>query len=96
MRPSQLIQSKRREILAISQQFSLNNVRVFGSIAKGLDTEASDVDLLVEPTDKTTLWDLCGLQMALEELLGVKVDVLTPRSLPETFRMQLECEAKPL
>ena len=56
MRPSQLIQSKRREILAISQQFSLNNVRVFGSIAKGLDTEASDVDLLVEPTDKTTLF----------------------------------------
>ena len=96
MRPSQLIQSKRREILAISQQFFLSNVRVFGSIAKGLDTEASDVDLLVEPTDKTTLLDLCGLQMALEELLGVKVDVLTPRSLPETFRMQVEREAKPL
>lgn len=72
-------------------------MRVFGSVVKGLDNENSDLDILVDTIDgKTTLLDLFGLQMALEELLGIKVDVLTPRSLPEKFREQIQREALPV
>lgn len=80
--------------MAISRQFAVKNLRVFGSVAKGLDTEKSDLDILVDTTPKTTLFDLCGLQIELEELLGIKVDVITPRSLPEKFRYQVLQEAK--
>ncbi len=60
----------------------------------GKDTENSGLDILVDTTPKTTMFDLCGLQMELEDLLGIKVDVLTPRSLPEKFREQVLAEAK--
>ncbi|HHW7568137.1 TPA: nucleotidyltransferase family protein [Mannheimia haemolytica] len=96
MTPSQLLKLKQAEIMAISQQFAVENLRVFGSVAKGLDTEKSDLDILVDTTPKTTMFDLCGLQMELEELLGIRVDVLTPRSLPEKFRQQVLNEARAL
>ncbi|WP_409500511.1 nucleotidyltransferase family protein [Mannheimia glucosida] len=96
MTPSQLLKIKQKEIMAISRQFAVENLRVFGSVAKGLDTEKSDLDILVDPTPKTTMLDLCGLQMELEELLGIRVDVLTPRSLPEKFRQQVLNEARAL
>ena len=96
MRISQLLQEKHAEILNLSHQFTFQNLRVFGSVARGQDTETSDLDILVDPTSKTTLFDLCGFQMELEELLGIKVDVLTPRSLPDDFRQQVLEEARPL
>lgn len=96
MIPSQLLKTKHAEIMAISRQFAVENMRVFGSVAKGVDTEQSDLDILVDTTPKTTMFDLCGLQMELEELLGIKVDVLTPRSLPEKFRQQVLNEARVL
>lgn len=96
MIPSQLLKTKHAEIMAISRQFAVENMRVFGSVAKGIDTEQSDLDILVDTTPKTTMFDLCGLQMELEELLGIKVDVLTPRSLPEKFRQQVLNEARVL
>lgn len=96
MTPSQLIKNKHAQILAIMQRFPVQNPRVFGSIAKGLDNEKSDLDLLIDPLPKMTMLDLCGLQIELEDLLGIKVDILTPRSLPEKFRMQVLTEAKPL
>ena len=68
-------------------------MRVFGSVAKGLDDENSDLDILLDPLPHTTLF---GLKMEFEELLGIKVDVLTPRDLPEQFRAQMLQEAKPL
>ena len=94
MIPSQLNQRKHNEIMAISRQFAVKNLRVFGSVAKGLDTEDSDLDILVDTMPQTTLFDLCGLQVELEALLGIKVDVLTARSLPEKFRQQVLSEAK--
>lgn len=93
MIPSQLINAKHREIMEISRQFAVENLRIFGSVAKGIDTENSDLDILVDTTGKTTMFDLCGLKMELEALLGIKVDVLTPRSLPEKFRHQVLAEA---
>ena len=52
----------------------------------GQNSEDSDLDVLVEPLPETTLFDLGGLQEALEEALGVRVDVKTPRDLPAHIR----------
>ncbi|MGZ4993380.1 MAG: nucleotidyltransferase domain-containing protein [Methylobacter sp.] len=60
------------------------------------DTEDSDLDLLVDPTPETTLMNIGAIQYELKELLGVAVDVLTPRALPDKFRQIVIQEAEPL
>lgn len=72
------------------------NPRLFGSALRGVDREGGDLDVLVDATPGATLFDLGALQMALEELLGVPVDVLTPGDLPSTFRSDVLAEAKPI
>jgi len=69
------------------------NVRVFGSVLHGNDTEDSDLDLLVEPTSETTLMDIARIQVEVAKLLKVSVDVLTPNALPDKFRAQVMTEA---
>ncbi len=72
------------------------NPRVFGSVALGTDLEGSDLDLLVDPLPGATLFDLGGLQVELEDLLGVTVDLLTPGDLPLKFRQQVLDQARPV
>ena len=72
------------------------NARVFGSVLRGEDTEQSDLDILIDPTPKTSLMDVAAIQIELEELLGVSVDVLTPKALPEKFRFDVIAEALPV
>jgi len=69
---------------------------VFGSVARGEDTEGSDLDMLVDPLPGTTLLDLGGLQWDLQEMLGVEVDLLTPGDLPARFREEVIREAVPV
>ena len=63
---------------------------------RGVDSDDSDLDLLVDPTSETTLMDIAAIQVALERLLGVSVDVLTPNALPDKFRSQVLAEAEPV
>ena len=72
------------------------NPRVFGSVLTGRDVDGSDLDLLVDPTLDTTLMDIARIQNQLERLLGVPVDVLTPKALPQNFRNQVLAEAVPV
>jgi hypothetical protein len=74
----------------------LRRPRVFGSVVTGLDTEGSDLDLLVEPTDTTTLFTLARLEHQAGELLGVRVSVLTPKFLSSRFRDRVLRQAEPL
>jgi predicted nucleotidyltransferase len=69
---------------------------VFGSVLHGLDHDGSDIDILVDALPGATLFDLGGLQVELEELLGVPVDLLTPQDLPIKFRQQVLQEAIPV
>ena len=77
-------------------RYQTTNPRVFGSIVHGNDTDGSDLDRLVDPLPGTTLFDLGGLQVELETMLGVPVDVLTPADLPIKFRAQVLAEARPV
>ncbi|OJW51077.1 MAG: nucleotidyltransferase [Alphaproteobacteria bacterium 41-28] len=96
MRPSIVLDSHRQTIRHIVEQNHACNARVFGSVLHGNDTDKSDLDLLVDPTLETTLMDIAKIQNRLQILLGVSVDVLTPRALPEKFRRQVLKEAKPI
>ncbi|MDD5330240.1 MAG: nucleotidyltransferase family protein [Sulfuricella sp.] len=96
MRPSLALQSNRDAIREIALRHHVGNVRVFGSVVHGEDADGSDLDILVEPTAETTLMDIARLQNRLQSLLGVPVDVLTPKALPDSFRDQVLAEAVPV
>jgi uncharacterized protein len=82
--------------LALIQHRDSTNVRLFGSALHGTDNANSDLDILVDPLPQTTLFDLGGLQIELEKMLGFMVDVLTPNDLPMKFRAQVLAEARPV
>jgi len=63
MRPSLALQIHRDAIREIALSHRVKNVRVFGSVLHGDDTEDSDLDLLVDPTPKTTLMDIAKIQV---------------------------------
>lgn len=96
MRPSVALQNNRDAIREIALRHRVLNVRVFGSVLHGDDTEESDLDLLVEPTPETTLMDIARIQLEVARLLNVSVDVLTPNALPVKFRSQVMTEAIPV
>ncbi len=96
MRPSEALQANRVAIRAIVAAHRASNARVFGSAARGEDTEASDLDLLIDPTPLTSMFDIGAMRRKLRELLGVPVDVLTPNALPDSFREKVIDEALPV
>lgn len=96
MRPSEALQFNRAAIRGVVAAHRALNARVFGSVVRGQDTEQSDLDIVVDPTPETTLMDVAAIQVELERLLGVPVDVLTPKSLPAKTRDAILAEAVPV
>lgn len=94
MKPSVLLLKHRAQIKEIALRHHVASVSVFGSALHGNDLDDSDLDLLVEPTVETTMFDIGGIQFEVSELLGIKVDVLTPRALPDSFRASVLAEAQ--
>ena len=92
----ELLQEKRSEILRIAAQRGAYNVRVFGSVARDEAGEESDVDFLVNMEPGRSLFDLGGLLMDLQSLLGCKVDVVTEPGLRARIRQRVLNEARPL
>ena len=94
MRPSLALQIHREAVRQIALRHHVREIRVFGSALHGDDSEGSDLDLLVEPTEATTLLDIGAIRYELRKLLGIPVDVLTPNALPDSFREQVLTEAR--
>ena len=96
MKPSDALRTHREAIRSVVYSHRASNARVFGSVIHGDDVDGSDLDLLVDPTPDTSLLDIARIQNSLQKLLGISVDVLTPKALPENFRKQVLAEAEPI
>lgn len=96
MKPSAALQRNRDALRALVLRHRVRNPQIFGSVLTGRDTDDSDMDILVEPTAETTLMDIATIQVEAEKLLGVQVDVLTPKSLPTHIRNRVLQEAQPV
>lgn len=96
MRPSEALELHREDIRRIVEAHRAVNARVFGSVLHGVDADGSDLDLLIDPTPETSLFDIGAIRYELGELLGVPVDVLTPNGLPEKFRFSVIEDARPV
>ena len=91
-----LLQEKRQEIFQIAARHGVRNIRVIGSAARGAAGEGSDLDLLIEAGPQRTPWFPGGFIAELEELLGCRVDVVTPTALHWYIRDRVLQEARPL
>jgi len=96
MKPSETLELNRANIRHVIELHHGCNARVFGSVLHGLDTEQSDLDILIDPTPETTLFDIGAMRHKLTELLGIPVDVLTPNALPDNFRHIVMAQARPI
>jgi len=95
VRPSQVLALHVGAVKDRLAKAQAHNVRVFGSIATGQDTPASDIDLLVDVDDSADAFELGAAQSDLIELLGFNVDLVSARAVPERKR-QIIAEAVPL
>jgi predicted nucleotidyltransferase len=84
------------DILSIARANGATTVRVFGSRARGDASAASDLDLLIRLEPNRSLLDLVGMKLALEDFLGVRVDVVTEQALSPYIRAAVLAEAKEL
>lgn len=96
MRLDRIVEERREEILRIASGYGASDVRVFGSVARGEAGSHSDIDFLVELESGRSLFDLGGLQMELQALLGRRVDVVTARGLKARTRERVLREAMPV
>lgn len=96
MKPSIAYQQHRDTILQIVERYHATNPRIFGSVLHGKDTDGSDLDILIDTTEETSLFDVGAIRTELTELLGVEVDVLTPGALPDRWKMEVLNEARAL
>lgn len=95
-KPSGALQAHRDAIRRIVEGHRASNPRVVGSVLRGCDNETSDLDVLIDPTPETMLFDIGAIRHELLELLDVPVDVLTPKALPEEIREAVLTQAVPL
>jgi predicted nucleotidyltransferase len=96
MRPSTALASQRERILALAAARGAGRVRVFGSVARDTDHEGSDIDLLVDMPTGTSMLQLVGLQMEIEDALGFKVDLCTESELHPALKARVLAEARAL
>jgi predicted nucleotidyltransferase len=91
-----LLQEKREEILEIAAKHGASRVRIFGSVARGEATTASDFDFLVRLDPDRSLLDQVALQHELQDLLGGAVDILVEGGVSPYLERRIDAEAVPL
>lgn len=75
------LHARRTAVIATANRYGARNVRLFGSLARGDHTDASDIDLLVDFDDGVGLFTVVRLVAELEQLLESHVDVVSSQSL---------------
>lgn len=80
------IDSLQKTITPIAEKYGVRDVFLFGSVAKGTDTEKSDIDLRVNAESLSGFFALCGFYTELETALNRKIDLVTTNSLDKDFR----------
>lgn len=92
MRPSIALSNNREKVREILSRFCMSNPQIFGSVARGEDTESSDLDVLVDAPPGTSLYDLARVEIELESVLGCTVEVLTKGFLTPDIARRAEAD----
>ena len=71
------LRTRRNEILKLTAKYGASNVRIFGSVARGQASLGSDVDILITFPAKSSIFEVVGLWLDLQDLLGYEVSLIT-------------------
>jgi len=93
-RPSQVLADHREEVMDAMMVCGVENPRIFGSVAKGIDTPESDLDIIVTVPEENA-WRFVSLRPMLVDILGIDVDIVSENGLAEKHQGILD-EAVPL
>jgi len=85
---------KIRKLVEILKRYGAKKIEIFGSYARGEAKKVSDLDVIVEFKERKSLLDLVGIEQELEDKLGVKIDLLTKKSISPYLIEKIEKEAK--
>ena len=97
MRASQTLAQHRQALREIGERYKskgITNLRVFGSVATGTDTEHSDIDFLIDAESNVSLLTIGSLYSDLEEILNRKIDLVVSDEIPNYFREKILNEAR--
>ena len=81
-----------QQIKNVTDKIQPTLVGVFGSYARGEENENSDLDILIDFDQNMDLLEIIGLEQELSEILGVKVDLVTWRSINEALKIYIEAD----
>lgn len=96
IRPSEILIKKKDCIKEIIAKYPVKNAMIFGSVARGEDTEDSDLDIMVEPLEHCSLFQLGGLHEELVEELGIEISLCTSTSMIKRFGISILKDTMPL
>jgi len=86
----------RTAMFAVAARHGADNLRVFGSVARGEDTSESDVDIVADLPSGIGLFELGAFERELSDILKAKVDLVPSESLRPRVRAEVDIEAIPL
>jgi len=96
MRPSEALAKHIDEVRAILARYPVRNPRVFGSVARGEDADASDLDILVDHDGLVSTFDLARLEIELERVLSTRVDIKTSGDFSTTVARSVDRDVMPI
>ena len=82
------------KIIQMLKKEGAKRVAIFGSYARGEETPESDIDIIVSFSERKSLLDLVRIERELSEALGIKVDLLTEKSISPYIRDIVKAETK--
>ncbi|KNX39651.1 hypothetical protein VV01_21015 [Luteipulveratus halotolerans] len=95
-RLGQRLRAHRAEIREVAAAYGLTDLRVFGSVARGEEGPASDIDLIAHTPAGLGVIGLARAQSDLQRILDVDVDLVPDTSLKPALRDIVDREAVPL
>lgn len=84
--PQRIARAQRSSLIAVLRHYGVRRAGLFGSMVRGDARPDSDIDLLIEPPATMSLFGFSELALALEDLLGRPVDLVTYASLHPRLR----------
>ena len=79
----------KKKVIPVFRKFRVKKAGLFGSVVRGDNKKNSDVDILVELESDLTLLDFVGLKLALERVIGKKVDLVEYQTIKPLLRKQI-------
>ncbi len=84
------------KIVFVLKKYPIKRASVFGSFSRNEQTEASDVDILIEPSGVFTLFQILRLERELSETISRKIDLVEFSAIKSSIRERVLSEAIPI